>query len=118
MMRRKKAIRKERLLAYSWIAAYVLFGVIVTAIGRSNIQNGLPEFQLATPSYTIIVLILMFVFYPWLYFVRIYAKRAAWKPAVFLSTAFLCLLTIWLIASVILTVLAFFDVIGPTDYMH
>lgn len=116
-MNNKKTIRKERVLAYSWLAAYTVFGLIINAVARNNVMNGEPPFQLATPFNTIIICVLMFVFYPWLHFVRIYSKAAKWKPAVIISTFLQCLFTIWLIISVVLTVLAFFDVVGPTAFM-
>lgn len=110
-MNTKKPIRKERLLAYSWLAAYMLFGLIIATFGRNNLMDGEPAFQLATPLFTGIVCVIMFVFIPWLYIVRIHAKKTGWKPVVAISTVFLCLLTLWVIMASVLTILALSDVI-------
>lgn len=82
-----------------------------TSLERYDLLNGESLFQLLSLWFWVILCVLLFVFYPWLHIVRLYAKRASWRPALVLSTIFLCAFTVWLIIAIALVALAVLGVI-------
>lgn len=111
-MKESKPVKKERILALSWLVTYIGFGLVDKAIELRHLVRGEPRFQLLTP-YHWWLLCETSVLYLWLHVVRYYAKKAAWKPVVILATAFLCVFTVWLIALIAMTILAVCHVIEP-----
>ena len=98
--------KKARIIALSWLVCYCLFGAVCTGLTvREIILNG-GTVMLLSPLGLVITFGISLVFYPWMFFVRHYAKAANWKPVKIISTVVLCLMTFWSVGMVTVTILA------------
>lgn len=100
-----KLINAEKLHAYLWILSYTLFGITMQFLEKKYALGN--EAHLQSLLHWIVLLVLLFVFYPWLWYVRYLSKKASWKPATIISTVFLFPFTGWLFMNIILTIFGF-----------
>ena len=100
-----KTISAEKLHAYLWILLYALFGITMRFLEKKYALGN--EAHLQSMLHWIVLFVLLFVFYPWLWYVRYLSKKASWELGKIISTVFLIPFSGWLFMNIILTILGF-----------
>lgn len=97
--------KQAKIIALTWLICYCVFGTICTAFTVRESILGNETVNLLNPLGLVITLGISLVFLPWLFFVRHYAAAANWKPVKIISTIILCLMIVWSVGMVTLTIL-------------
>lgn len=102
---RDKMIAKK--LAILWAVSFAVFGLAAMIFQIYCIwTTGSFALDMLSPYQLIVLFAVLLYFYPLLFFVHRYSKRAEWKAIRIISLILLCFLGIWLVGFLIFTILA------------